>query len=43
MPCGGVSAGICRELWKKCDYEGFLGMALKRDMAVANRYVDWEE
>lgn len=38
-----IISGVCRNIWKRCDFEGFLGLVLKRDMTVANRYVDWEE
>ena len=33
---------ILRKLWKRFDYEGFIGFVLKRDMSVANEYLDWE-
>lgn len=38
-----IVSSICRFIWKKYDFEGFLGLVLKRDMSVANRYQDWEE
>lgn len=38
-----VISQVCRALWRKYDFEGFLGLVLKRDMSVARRYVDWEE
>lgn len=38
-----VVTSICKALWKKYDFEGFLGLVLRRDMSVARRYVDWEE
>lgn len=34
---------ICKALWKKYDFEGFLGLVLRRDMSAARRYTDWEE
>lgn len=34
---------ICSYVWKKNDFEGFLGLVLKRDMAIADRYRDWED
>lgn len=33
---------ILRKLWNRFDYEGFIGFVLKRDMSVANEYLDWE-
>ncbi len=38
-----VVSHVCRKIWKKHDFEGFLGMVMKRDMSVSNRYKDWEE
>lgn len=38
-----IISSICRNIWKKYDFEGFFGMVLIRDMSVANRYQDWEE
>ena len=32
-----------RRIWRKKDYEGFLGLMLKRDTTVADRYLAWEE
>ena len=32
-----------RKIWKKEDYEGFLGLMLRRDTTVADRYLAWEE
>lgn len=37
-----VISNLCRAIWRKYDFEGFLGLVLKRDMTVANRYKDWE-
>lgn len=28
-------------LWRALDYEGFLGLFLKRDLSLADRYADW--
>ena len=30
-------------VWRRSDYEGFLGLFLERDMSQADRYQDWEE
>lgn len=38
-----IISNICRRIWKKYDYEGFLGLALRRDMSVSKRYLDWED
>lgn len=38
-----VVSPICKALWKKYDFEGFLGLVLRRDMSAARRYTDWEE
>lgn len=32
---------ITRNLWKKCDFEGFFGMILTRDNTWSSRYLDW--
>lgn len=31
------------KIWRQEDYEGFLGLMLKRDTTVADRYLAWEE
>ena len=31
-----------RWLWRRSDFEGFLGLFLERDMTQADRYQDWE-
>jgi len=28
-------------LWRLLDYEGFVGLLLRRDLSIAQRYVDW--
>jgi hypothetical protein len=28
-------------LWRKLDFEGFLGLSLKRDRSISDRYSDW--
>lgn len=38
-----IVSNLCKRVWKEYDFEGFLGMVLKRDMLIANRYIDWEE
>ena len=32
-----------RKIWKQEDFEGFLGLMLKRDTTVTDRYLSWEE
>lgn len=34
---------ILRKIWERYDYEGFIAFCLKRDMSVANEYLDWED
>ncbi len=38
-----VISPILRKIWQRYDFEGFLGLVMKRDMSVANEYLDWED
>ena len=32
---------LTRDLWRRLDFEGFLGLFLERDLSLSNRYRDW--
>lgn len=36
-------SALCKKLWSRYDFEGFLGLMLKKNMTVADRYLDWED
>lgn len=35
-------SSLLKRMWKNCDYEGFVGFVLKKDLKVMNRYKDWD-
>lgn len=41
-PTNSIFTPFYRWLWRRSDFEGFLGLFLKRDISQADRYQDWE-